>query len=471
MATPYNFSIPQSQVLDVGQWGENALAVKKRRSDEERLKKQDTMNDEIFGMKKEEHKNALADRLRNQQKEDEDRKWTEYERSAKQKMTKIQMDETYIGLSKNILANIDTSDPAKFQDSFMQALDKYNVLVQNRGLTPEEAEQATKNVALQFGDINTIKRVQTEQLGKPESAPGQVMSDVNRGFLTPEQGTGYLDAQNTKAMMGPEQPSTVREWEYFNALSPEDRERYLSMKRAQQNIDIGGSVVQPSMGTPGQIAGEFEKTLPPEKTPQAISEAETARKEAELGARLVMEPKIEEAVSAATNRAKMMADAAGTARSNQTALKVYEESMSYLSNSLGKTATGPVVGLIPAVTSSQQIADGAIAAMAPVLKQIFRTAGEGIFTDKDQELLLRMIPDRRSTPEAKTAQIAAVDSIVRAKLGAKGGASPSSPPQDGGGTVPLPPAAVSQLQPGKVTTFRNGQKWTMGTDGQPHQVQ
>ncbi len=282
MATPYNFNIPQSQVLDVGQWGENALAVKKRRTDEERQKKQDTMNDEIFGMKKEEHQNALADRLRNQQKEDEDRKWTEYERSAKQKMTKIQMDETYIGLSKNILANIDTSDPAKFQDSFMQALDKYNVLVQNRGLTPEEAEQATKSVALQFGDINTIKRVQAEQLGKPESAPGQVMYDVNRGILTPEQGTSAIDAQNTKAMMGPEQPSTVREWEYFNTLSPEDRERYLSMKRAQQNIDIGGSVVQPSMGVPGQIAGEFEKTLPPEKTPQAIGEAETAKRQAEL---------------------------------------------------------------------------------------------------------------------------------------------------------------------------------------------
>lgn len=37
--------------------------------------------------------------------------------------------------------------------------------------------------------------------------------------------------------------------------------------------------------------------------------------------------------------------------------------------------------------------------------------------------------------------------------------------------ISLPPAAVSQLQPGKITTFRNGQRWTMGADGQPQQVQ
>lgn len=48
------------------------------------------------------------------------------------------------------------------------------------------------------------------------------------------------------------------------------------------------------------------------------------------------------------------------------------------------------------------------------------------------------------------------------------GMNSSSPTQP---VVTLPPAAVSQLQPGKVTTFRNGQRWTMGADGQPQQVQ
>ena len=55
--------------------------------------------------------------------------------------------------------------------------------------------------------------------------------------------------------------------------------------------------------------------------------------------------------------------------------------------------------------------------MAPVLKQMFRASGEGIFTDRDQELLLAMVPDRKDTPEARAWKIRNIDNIVRAKLG------------------------------------------------------
>ena len=43
-----------------------------------------------------------------------------------------------------------------------------------------------------------------------------------------------------------------------------------------------------------------------------------------------------------------------------------------------KTATGPIVWLVPALTTEQQTADGAVAIMAPVLKQMFRASGEGV---------------------------------------------------------------------------------------------
>jgi hypothetical protein len=55
--------------------------------------------------------------------------------------------------------------------------------------------------------------------------------------------------------------------------------------------------------------------------------------------------------------------------------------------------------------------------MAPVLKQLFRAAGEGVFTDKDQELLIQMIPTRETNPEARKAMLDNIDAIVRAKLG------------------------------------------------------
>lgn len=107
---------------------------------------------------------------------------------------------------------------------------------------------------------------------------------------------------------------------------------------------------------------------------------------------------------------------ANTARSNGSAARVYEQGMSGVYQGMQGTSTGPVVGRLPAMTTEQQIAQGSVAAMAPVLKQMFRVAGEGTFTDKDQDLLMQMVPTRTDTPEAREAKMANVDNIVRAKL-------------------------------------------------------
>lgn len=103
---------------------------------------------------------------------------------------------------------------------------------------------------------------------------------------------------------------------------------------------------------------------------------------------------------------------------NEVALATYEQGMAGLSKAMSNTATGPVLGVLPAFTSEQQIAEGAVAAMAPILKSIFRVAGEGTFTDRDQALLLDMVPTRRDSPQARKAKIQNIDNIVRAKLGA-----------------------------------------------------
>ncbi len=100
-----------------------------------------------------------------------------------------------------------------------------------------------------------------------------------------------------------------------------------------------------------------------------------------------------------------------------TALDVYEQAKKGLMTGLEGTTTGPLLGGIPAFTSSQQTATTAIAAMAPALKQLFRSAGEGTFTDRDQALLLEMIPTRETLPEARDAAIQNIDNIVKAKLG------------------------------------------------------
>ncbi len=121
--------------------------------------------------------------------------------------------------------------------------------------------------------------------------------------------------------------------------------------------------------------------------------------------------------------AKATAGAAETERSNAAAYSTYETGMRGLADSLGATTTGPVAGLLPAFSDEARIAEGAIAAMAPILKQMFRSAGEGTFTDNDQKLLMDMIPTRQDSPAVQRAKFSNIDSIVRAKLGV--GAEPA----------------------------------------------
>ena len=54
--------------------------------------------------------------------------------------------------------------------------------------------------------------------------------------------------------------------------------------------------------------------------------------------------------------------------------------------------------------------------MLPTLKNIFREAGEGTFTDSDQKALEQLLPRRGQTKEAQVAQIEAIEKIVKAKL-------------------------------------------------------
>lgn len=120
----------------------------------------------------------------------------------------------------------------------------------------------------------------------------------------------------------------------------------------------------------------------------------------------------------ATGKGQAEADLAAKKKSVefQQAHALYETARDGLITGLDKTETGPVAGRIPAITAAQQTAEGGVAAMAPVLKQLFRAAGEGVFTDKDQEMLIKMIPTRTDHPEARKAKMENIDAIVKAKL-------------------------------------------------------
>ena len=52
----------------------------------------------------------------------------------------------------------------------------------------------------------------------------------------------------------------------------------------------------------------------------------------------------------------------------------------------------------------------------PLLKDMFRQAGEGVFTDKDQEVLEALIPTRGMSPGAIAEALEQVDRLVQSKL-------------------------------------------------------
>ena len=105
------------------------------------------------------------------------------------------------------------------------------------------------------------------------------------------------------------------------------------------------------------------------------------------------------------------------AEQNQKAFEAFNIAMSNLSAQMANTVTNPLTGSLPALTPGQQGAEGAVSVMAPILKQLFRASGEGVFTDKDQEILMGMLPTRNDYPEVREQKLNTVRQIVATKLG------------------------------------------------------
>jgi len=250
-------------------------------------------------------------------------------------------------------------------------------------------------------------------------------------------------------------PAAVAEYKFVQGLRPEERKLYMETKRANQIVMVGKV---PHIMIEGQAyplnTPEGQATLAREAG--AAATIKGAEKSAELGAQIDLEPTLKSVVAQAEATATASADLAKEKKGNDKTFAIYDVGMTKLMEALGNTDTGPFVGRIPAVTTNQQISDASIAAMAPVMKQMFRAAGEGIFTDKDQELLMKMIPDRKLSPEARASAFQGIDAIVRAKLGIPYGGSQEQ-------TTTQPTTATDNQYP--VGTVTDSGKYIMTEQG------
>jgi len=216
--------------------------------------------------------------------------------------------------------------------------------------------------------------------------------------------------------------ASMREFQSLTkGLTPEEQEK---ARRVKLGLD-------PRAGISAQERIAQDTGLA-EKVGVSQASIEGAKEAAKLGEQLKLKPDVEAAVKKAVSDVTVMAELAEESRSDSKALNLYEVGVGGLSEALGQTTTGPAVGMFPAVTTSAQIAEGAIAAMAPILKQMFRAAGEGTFTDTDQAMLMNMLPTRKDKPEARVSKLQNIDAIVRAKLSKAQQSQPQQQQKQGG---------------------------------------
>lgn len=153
------------------------------------------------------------------------------------------------------------------------------------GLALEEAQrkrqqqEALRALAAKLGTANLKDPMQRQSA---LAQYGQITGDVDPMF-----GIG----QNI--------PSAIQEYQFYQNLSPEEKQAYLTTKRANQMFDRGGSQV--FVDPTGSVVNEFDKTLAPADVPENAAAKTSAQEEAKLLQQLGLEPDI----AAATKQAEL----------------------------------------------------------------------------------------------------------------------------------------------------------------------
>jgi hypothetical protein len=98
-------------------------------------------------------------------------------------------------------------------------------------------------------------------------------------------------------------------------------------------------------------------------------------------------------------------------------MEIWDSVSENISKSFAGATTNPLTGMLPALTESQQTAEASLTTAIPTLKEFFRKAGEGTFTEGDQKILVNMLPTRSDYPDVRDRKLKQIDTIIRLKLG------------------------------------------------------
>jgi len=324
------------------------------------------------------------------------------------------------------------------------------------GLQVQQAQQAVGTGAIAQTQQRSVlmNQVSKALLGLPESQWQQAIPLINQQIegsglppIDPATATREKFQQvadvTQEFIADPERATAFQKGQTFQVQTPEGP----AIATNVFDPTTGGQRLEITPLGPGVVPTSRIGETPTQRQIREVM-TEIQKTSAKAGIKLRTEPSIQAAVIQAVSEVKSTQKAIGDQRSNQTALDTYKTAMKGLVDSLAGTDTGPFIGLLPALTANQQIADGATAAMSPILKDLFRTAGEGTFTDKDQELLTKMVPTRTDLPAARRSKIQNIDAIIRAKLSQpqEVPAQPSAQTTPAPAAAPITPAEVQAVQ-------------------------
>lgn len=293
--------------------------------------------------------------------------------------------------------------------------DEYKRAVQiDLGVLPRAVTGAAKPQAITGAD--GVQRIGTFD---PTTRQWSVFDGQNWVVAGPSQAPNAVQATAQQIYIDPTLPEEVQAAIRANPDNPQLGTPQAPLQAMNPGLFNG----RPKELEAGAVAGAQAAAALPYSMAEINARANAGIRQADATGRFG----VRDALEAAAGKAQIDSGVENDKRdrANGDALRQYDAAISGLKSGLGGATTNPLIGSLPAMTSGQQIAQGSVAALAPVLKQLFRSAGEGNFTDSDQKLLMDMIPTRADLPAARAAKLANIDAIVRAKL-SRGGSAPSS---------------------------------------------
>ena len=183
----------------------------------------------------------------------------------------------------------------------------------------------------------------------------------------------------------------------FKAL---DTDGFTPQRQGLSKVDLGDEWAWTDAS--GVVVKRIPKKLDPSQTPEHAAK-----------------------VVGAKGAATAEVDATASQVANAPAINAFNIGMAKVEAAYAALETDPVTGLFPAYTAEEQMAESSTDIMAPILKSLFREAGEGTFSEGDQRLLLNMAPKRTDRPETVAFKIDMIRQMVAAKLGDGGAPKPA----------------------------------------------